>query len=304
MDKTNEFLDVSKIKPDKNQPRVKSGFEEEAIKELANSIKEVGIILPLLVQRDGTLIDGERRWRAAKLNKMKKVPVIYNEDLSNIQRLEYQLIASLNSTSCAEEEIAPKIKEYIKKTGYSNVVAATRLGKTEGYIRTMINMLADLTEEEKEVIKLWRKTKQEKGIAPSNLAEIKQQHPDKLKELIELSKEQVVCRSDIRDFAKDKAIEVFKEKQKEDYDKAINEQDKELKIIRSKKIIDNLRSEIVLAERDLNRFISKVKIVRFKGISWENNKEQATFAKFIDNALGKARNWVEQLERIQEEVGV
>ena len=46
---------------------------------------------------------------------MKKVPVVFNGNLTDVQRLEYQLIASLNSTSCAEEEIAPKIKEYIER---------------------------------------------------------------------------------------------------------------------------------------------------------------------------------------------
>jgi ParB family transcriptional regulator, chromosome partitioning protein len=167
-----EYLNIDKIFPDKEQPRKKTGFEKEAIEELANSIKEVGIIVPLLIQENGMLIDGERRWRASKLLGIKKVPVVYNDNLTDVQRLEYQLIASLNATSCAEEEIAPKIKEYIDRSKFSNYVAATRLGRNEAYIRLMIKQLADLNKDEKDIIKLWRDTKGEKGIAPSNLAEI------------------------------------------------------------------------------------------------------------------------------------
>jgi len=122
-----EYLNIDKIFPDKDQPRKKTGFEKEEIQELANSIKEVGIIVPLLIQENGMLIDGERRWRASKLLGLKKVPVVYNDNLTDITRLEYQLIASLNATSCAEEEIAPKVKEYLEKSGYSERSAADRL---------------------------------------------------------------------------------------------------------------------------------------------------------------------------------
>ena len=90
----------------------------------------------------------------------------------------------------AEEEIAPKIKEYIDKSGYNKLTAAVRLGVSNTYIHTMIVQLADLNKDEKDIIKLWRETKGEKGIAPSNLAEAKQIHPEKVKELIEIAKEE------------------------------------------------------------------------------------------------------------------
>ena len=297
-----ETIKIDLIKPDKNQPRKKTGFNKEEIQELANSIKEVGVIVPLLVQEDYTLIDGERRWRACKLLGMKEVPVIFNKDLKDVERLEYQLICSLNSTSCAEEEIAPKIKEYIDKSGFSNVVAATRLGKTEGYIRTMINMLANLNKEEKDIIKLWRDTKGEKGIAPSNLAEIKQQHPDKVNELIELAKEDVVTRSEIREIAKGKADEKFSEETKKKYEEALKEKDDSLKIIRTAEILQNVREEISNTTKELDRFFYKVKAVKFAKLSWGSSREKKDFGQFVDIAIKKAKNWTEELERIKEEI--
>jgi ParB family chromosome partitioning protein len=293
---------ITDIQPDKNQPRKKTGFGNEEIQELANSIKEVGMIVPILIQKDNLIIDGERRWRAAKLIGLKKVPVVYNDNLTEVQRLEYQLIASLNATSCAEEEIAPKIKEYIDKSGFSNVVAATRLGKTEGYIRTMINQLADLSKPEKEIIKLWRETKGEKGIAPSNLAEIKQQHPDKINELIEIAKEEVVTRSEIRGVAKEKAMDKFVEEQKKKYEELQKSKDEGLKIIRTGEIIQNVRQEIINTTRELDRFFYKVKAVRFAKLSWKNKTEQKDFKVFVNDALKKATLWVKTLERIKEEI--
>lgn len=298
------YKSLSDIKPDKDQPRKKTGFGKEEIRELADSIKEVGVVVPILIQQDGTIIDGERRYRASKLLGLKDVPVIYDNNLSGVKRLEYQLICSLNSTSCAEEEIAPKIKEYIDASGYTEREAAQRLGKSHGYIGTMVKSLANLNKEEKDIIKLWRETKGEKGIAPSNLAELKQNHPEKKEEIIQIAKEELISRSDIRQIAKGKKEIRELEETKERYNEIQEQKSEELKIVRSQEIIDNLRTEIVGAERDLSRFIHKVKIVRFNKLSWKDHKEQSSFAKFIESALGKAQRWVSELERIRMEVGI
>jgi ParB family transcriptional regulator, chromosome partitioning protein len=295
-------IKIGEIKPDKNQPRKKTGFGKEELEELSNSIKQVGMVVPILIQKDGMIIDGERRWRAAKLIGLKEVPVIYDNNLTDVQRLEYQLICSLNSTSCAEEEIAPKIKEYIDKSGYNKLTAAVRLGVSNTYIHTMIVQLADLNKDEKEIIKLWRDTKGEKGMAPSNLAEAKQIHPEKVKELIEIAKEEVVSRSDIRNIAKEKKLEKDIEEHQEKYEEAIKSKDNEIKIIRTAEIVQNVRQEIINTTRELDRFFYKVKAVRFAKLSWKDKREQKDFKIFVGDALKKATLWVKVLERIKEEV--
>jgi ParB/RepB/Spo0J family partition protein len=73
-----QLVKISKIEPNREQPR--RHFEEDALLELADSIKQFGVLQPLLVQKKGDfyeIIAGERRWRAAKLAGIKEVPVIF-----------------------------------------------------------------------------------------------------------------------------------------------------------------------------------------------------------------------------------
>lgn len=295
-----EYLAIEKIYPDKNQPRKKTGFGKEEIEELSNSIREVGIIVPLLIQNNGVLIDGERRWKAAKLLGLNKVPVVYNEDMNELQRLEYQLIASLNSTSCAEEEIAPKIKEYIDKSGFSNVVAATRLGKTEGYIRTMINQLADLSKDEKDIIKLWRDTKGEKGMAPSNLAEAKQIHPEKVEELIEIAKEEVVSRSDIRQIAKEKKDKKDIEDTNKKAEEIKSSKDSEIKVKKTEEMLSDLRTKIDFEFQRINKLMYLVGKVRKTKLYLEKPKEKENFFKYIGGIIDRVENWSKELRNLRD----
>lgn len=88
-------LDINLIKPNKEQPR--KHFDDEKLAELANSIKEHGIIQPIVVKKDGdvySIIAGERRWRAAKLSNLKEVPVIIKE-MSDIKVMEISLIENI-----------------------------------------------------------------------------------------------------------------------------------------------------------------------------------------------------------------
>lgn len=89
------YIKVEEISPDKDQPR--RHFDEAALEELASSIKEHGIVQPIVVIAQGgsyQIVAGERRWRAAKIAKLEKVPALVRT-LSNQHKLELSLIENL-----------------------------------------------------------------------------------------------------------------------------------------------------------------------------------------------------------------
>ena len=89
------LVNISKVEPNREQPRRK--FDEDALLELSESIKQFGILQPLLVQDKKDyyeIIAGERRWRAAKLAGLKEVPVII-KDLTDQEIVEISLIENI-----------------------------------------------------------------------------------------------------------------------------------------------------------------------------------------------------------------
>ena len=89
------IMDINKVEPNRDQPRKK--FDEDALLELSESIKQFGVLQPLLVTEKEDyyeIIAGERRWRAAKLAGMKQVPVIIKK-LSEQEIMEISLIENI-----------------------------------------------------------------------------------------------------------------------------------------------------------------------------------------------------------------
>ena len=86
---------INSIKPDKNQPR--KTFDRETIGYMAETIKKFGVIEPIHVGENNIIITGERRWRAAKIAGVKKLPVIVHKNVTPTQRLEMQLIEDIHS---------------------------------------------------------------------------------------------------------------------------------------------------------------------------------------------------------------
>ena len=95
-DTSSVTLRISEIEPNREQPR--KYFDEEALTELADSIRQHGVIQPLLVRpmENGTyqLVAGERRWRASRMAGLTEVPVVI-KDLSEIEAMELALIENL-----------------------------------------------------------------------------------------------------------------------------------------------------------------------------------------------------------------
>lgn len=136
-----QILRVSEIEPNRNQPRKQ--FNEEALEELAESMKQVGIIQPLIVQkRDGyyEIIAGERRWRAAKLAGIKEVPVVIKE-YSNQEIMEIALIENIQRQDLNPIEEAQAYKQLIEEYNLRQEQVAERVSKSRSAITNTMRLL-------------------------------------------------------------------------------------------------------------------------------------------------------------------
>lgn len=134
-------LAVDQIKANKEQPR--STFEDKKLKDLAQSIKENGIIQPILVKKKKSgyeLIAGERRWRAAQLAGLKKVPVILQEATQR-QSLELALVENVQreNLNCIEESRA--YAKLIDEYDYTQEDIARRVGKDRSTVANSLRLL-------------------------------------------------------------------------------------------------------------------------------------------------------------------
>ena len=142
---------ISLVEPNRDQPR--KYFDDAAISELADSVRQFGVIQPLLVQKkDGyyEIIAGERRWRAAKKAGLKEVPVIV-KNFSGQEAVEVALIENIQreDLNCFEEAAA--LEKLITCYGMTQEDAALQLGKAQSTIANKLRLLR-LTESERTCI--------------------------------------------------------------------------------------------------------------------------------------------------------
>ena len=135
---------VENIVANKYQPR--SHFDEKDLQELADSIKEHGILQPLVVRRneekDGyELIAGERRFRASKLVGLSTVPVIVRNIVDEHTLLELALIENIQRTDLNPIEEAEAFQKLIDKFNYTQEEAAAKLGKSRSAIANILRLL-------------------------------------------------------------------------------------------------------------------------------------------------------------------
>lgn len=133
------------VHPGKYQPRRK--FDEEAIQGLVESIRDKGILQPLLVRRDGEssnayeLIAGERRWRAAQIVGLHEVPVIIR-DFSDREALEIALIENIQRQDLTPLEEAEGYRRLMDEFDHTQEDLARALGKSRSHVANMIRLLA------------------------------------------------------------------------------------------------------------------------------------------------------------------
>jgi ParB family chromosome partitioning protein len=137
-----EYINVDQIKPSPEQMR--GDFPAESLRELADSIREHGVLQPILVRRlpDGyELIAGERRWRAARLAGVERIPAIVRHDADPQDSLLLGLVENLQREDLDPIEEARGIQRLIEQFGLTHEEAALRLGKHRVAITQALRLL-------------------------------------------------------------------------------------------------------------------------------------------------------------------
>lgn len=136
-----QTLNINVIEPNRNQPR--KNFDEDALSELADSIKQYGVIEPLIVvKRKGfyELIAGERRWRAARLAGLKEVPVVI-KDYTDQEIVEIALIENIQREDLNPIEEALAYERLIKEFNLKQDEVAERVSKSRTTITNSLRLL-------------------------------------------------------------------------------------------------------------------------------------------------------------------
>jgi ParB family chromosome partitioning protein len=134
-------LDTDKIKPNPLQPRLK--FNQESIDELANSIRESGVLQPVIVVPDGEryrIIVGERRWRAAQKVGLKKIPALIRS-VPNVQQLETSLAENLQREDLNPLEVALAYQKMTQELNYTQQEIAEKVGKDRASVANYLRLL-------------------------------------------------------------------------------------------------------------------------------------------------------------------
>lgn len=136
-----QMMKLSKIEPNREQPR--KNFEEDALLELADSIKKFGVVQPLVVQKRDDyyeIIAGERRWRAAKLAGLKEVPVIVKE-YTKQEAVEISLIENIQRENLNPIEEAMAYKRLLTEFSLKQDEVAERVSKSRVAVTNSMRLL-------------------------------------------------------------------------------------------------------------------------------------------------------------------
>ena len=137
-------ISISSIVPNKNQPR--KNFEKESLDELKNSIKEKGIIQPLIVRKSEDqdnkfeLIAGERRWQAAQSAGLHEVPAVIIQ-ADNLKSLEFAIIENVQRKDLNAIEEAESYRNLIDNFGYDQEKVSKFIGKSRSHISNSLRLL-------------------------------------------------------------------------------------------------------------------------------------------------------------------
>lgn len=134
-------IDIKQIQARADQPRTM--FNEETLNELADSIKEHGMLQPILVKKEGSgyqIIAGERRWRAAQIAGLDSIPVIIKE-IGELEAAEIALIENLQRDDLTVVEEAKAYRKMMSNHAYTQEGLSGRIGKSRSHIANTVRIL-------------------------------------------------------------------------------------------------------------------------------------------------------------------
>jgi len=136
------MIPVEQVRPGREQPR--RHFRADALRELAESIRVHGLLQPVLVRQviDGwELIAGERRWRAARMAQLDRIPAVVRSDEEESRRLVLSLVENLQRENLDPVEEARGIQRLVVEMGLTHEEVAERLGKSRASISNSLRLL-------------------------------------------------------------------------------------------------------------------------------------------------------------------
>jgi ParB family chromosome partitioning protein len=136
------YIPIEHLIPNKNQPR--KNFSIDELNSLASSIRETGIVQPILVRKINDfyeIVAGERRWRAAQIAKIHEVPVLIKE-LTNEEVVKISIIENIQRVDLNPIEEANSYNQLIRDYGYTQEKVSSSLGKSRSYIANSLRLLS------------------------------------------------------------------------------------------------------------------------------------------------------------------
>ncbi len=137
-------IPIDQLHPNPNQPR--KSFDQAELEELANSLRERGVIQPLIVRPDPNDMDmyqivaGERRWRAAQIAQLHQIPALVR-DYDDVQTLEIGIIENIQRTELNPMEEAAGYQQLIGEFGHTQEMVAEALGKSRSHVANLLRLL-------------------------------------------------------------------------------------------------------------------------------------------------------------------
>ncbi|HEY0090445.1 MAG TPA: ParB/RepB/Spo0J family partition protein [Candidatus Lokiarchaeia archaeon] len=294
-------LNVSDIKPDKNQPR--KTFDFEKLKESSETYKTQGTISPIEIDENNIIITGELRWRACKLAGLKIIPCKILKGLTPEQKLERQLVENFNRQDMRLVDSIDAVKKYMKSIAKGSAIGsnadkfigetATRLGISRDWLSQNLKLDREAPEELKKAVK-------EEKISVSQATEI-MKLPDK-EEREELTKE-ILEEAEVPEYRKIRE-RVKDIKEKKEMKKAIEEikktKDYSIKITRTEEQLADLKEKISDEIHRIGKLMFYIGQIRRTKLYLEKPKAKESFFKFIDGSIERVEKWVKDLKNLRD----